>query len=67
MTERQRGESPKTAKVKGEGKAWWYADRRGIDVIVDRPGLGLNPAHVRLPWGQLMKSAVRYGWKVKHD
>ena len=39
-------------------EAWWYEDRRGIDIYVHRHGQGIVE-RVRIPWVRLLRAAER--------
>lgn len=48
-------------------RAWYYESRRGIELVTqirDKQGEFVSGDVTRIPWGKLMRSAQRCGWKV---
>jgi hypothetical protein len=51
-----------------EDRAWFYESRRGIELVTqvrDKEGNFISGDITRIPWGKLMRSAQRCGWKVQ--
>jgi hypothetical protein len=48
-------------------QAWFYESRRGIELVTqrrDKEGHFISGDITRIPWGKIMRSARRCGWKV---
>lgn len=48
-------------------RAWFYESRRGIELITqlrDKQDNFISGDVTRIPWGKIMRSARRCGWKV---
>lgn len=48
--------SLKSKKI--DARSWWYEDKRGIEVIVERHA---STTGKRIPWSSILKAAKRCG------